>query len=235
MADETELLINGDSYQSINGISSSHIHAYLNGCRHPNDGDLKPGRVRSSPKAPSSVDPIVICGLGIRLPGGVRNAEDFWDLLVNGKDAQGPVRSDRYKLDSFNDALGKKGAIKIQKGYFLDDDLTSLDTSFFSMSKDELEKSDPQQRQLLEVTKECLESAGEIDYRGKLVGCYVGTFGEDWLEMSARETQHCGGYILTGHSDLIISNRVSYEYDLRGPRCVDGIDIYPIFIGITEV
>lgn len=228
MADETEPLINGDSHQSINGTSSSYNHTYLNGCRHPSNGDFKPGSVRSSPKAPSNVDPIVICGLGIRLPGGVRNAEDFWDLLVNGKDAQGPVRSDRYKLGSFNDALGKKGAIKIQKGYFLDDDLTSLDTSFFSMSKGELEKSDPQQRQLLEVTKECLESAGEIDYRGTLVGCYVGTFGEDWLEMSARETQHCGGYILTGHSDLILSNRVSYEYDLRGPRCVDGIDIYHI-------
>ena len=228
MADETKPLINGDSHQSINGASSGHNHTYLNDCRHLSNGDFKPGSVRSSPEAPSSVDPIVICGLAIRLPGGVRNAEDFWDLLVNGKDAQGPVRSDRYKLDSFNDALGKKGAIKIQKGYFLDDDLTSLDTSFFSMSKDELEKSDPQQRQLLEVTKECLESAGEIDYRGKLVGCYVGTFGEDWLEMSARETQHCGGYILTGHSDLIISNRVSYEYDFRGPRCVDGIDVYHI-------
>ena len=228
MADETEPLFNGDNHQSINGTSSSHNHTYLNGCRHPSNGDFKPGSARSGPEAPSSVDPIVICGLGVRLPGGVRNAEDFWDLLVNGQDAQGPVRSDRYNLDSFNDTLGKKGAIKIQKGYFLDDDLTSLDTSFFSMSKDELEKSDPQQRQLLEVTKECLESAGEIDYRGKLVGCYVGTFGEDWLEMSARETQHCGGYILTGHSDLIISNRVSYEYDLRGPRCVDGIDIHHI-------
>lgn len=227
MADDTGPRINGNSHQVTNGSSKSHDHTYLRGRHHPSNGDFKPGTVHPNLEATTStLDPIAICGLGIRLPGGVRSAEDFWDLLINGKDAQGPIRSDRYKIDSFNGALGKKGAIKTQKGYFLDDDLTSLDTSFFSMSKNELEKSDPQQRQLLEVTKECLESAGEIDYRGKMVGCYVGTFGEDWLQMSARETQHSGGYILTGHGDLMISNRVSYEYDLRGPRCVDGIDIF---------
>lgn len=227
MADDTGPRINGNSHQITNGSSRSHDHTYLSGRCHPSNGDFKPGTVHPNLEATTStLDPIAICGLGIRLPGGVRSAEDFWDLLINGKDAQGQIRSDRYKIDSFNGALGKKGAIKTQKGYFLDDDLTSLDTSFFSMSKNELEKSDPQQRQLLEVTKECLESAGEINYRGKMVGCYVGTFGEDWLQMSARETQHSGGYILTGHGDLMISNRVSYEYDLRGPRCVDGIDIF---------
>ena len=237
MADEVESQIYRDSHQFTNGTFSGHDHdhTYLSGCRYGSNGYSKPGTVRSNLEGTSSLDPIAICGLGIRLPGGIRNAESFWDLLINGKDAQGPIRSDRYKLDSFNDALGKKGAIKTKRGYFLDDDLTSLDTSFFSMSKDELEKSDPQQRQLLEVTRECLESAGEIDYRGKLVGCYVGTFGEDWLQMSARETQHSGGYIATGHGDLMISNRVSYEYDLRGPRYVDGINMHNIAPADTDI
>ena len=209
MASNTYRQVKDPSHQSINGIPRNQDHNYGAGCCHPNVEAIK-----------SSFDPIAICGLGIRLPGGIRSADDFWDLLVNGRDAQGSIRSDRYKVESFNDTLGNKGAIKTQKGYFLDDDLMSLDTSFFSMSAEELEKTDPQQRQLLEVTRECLESAGETNYRGKLVGCYVGTFGEDWLQMSARETQHSGGYILTGHGDLMISNRISYEYDLRGPRCV---------------
>lgn len=235
MANEIEPHLYRDSHQFTNGTSSGYDHTYLSGCRHASNGDFKPSNFRSNLEAESSLDPIAICGLGIRLPGGIRNAEDFWDLLVNGKDAQGPIRSDRYKHDGFNNALGKKGAIKTERGYFLDDDLTSLDTSFFSMSKDELEKSDPQQRQLLEVTRECLESAGEIDYRGKLVGCYVGTFGEDWLQMSARETQHSGGYIVTGHGDLMISNRVSYEYDLRGPRCVDGVELHNIASVYTDI
>ena len=169
---------------------------------------------------------VAVCGLGIRLPGGIRDSESFWDLLVKRRDAKGPIRSDRYNVDGFKGTLGSKGAIKTQSGYFLDDDLTSLDTSFFSMSKNELERSDPQQRQLLEVTRECLENAGEVNYRGKPIGCYVGTFGEDWLQMSARETQHSGGYILTGHGDLMISNRVSYEYDFRGPRCAGSLKAY---------
>ena len=210
-----------DPSHHINDVSRGQDHKYHGGCRHPNDRDLTPNAIHSCLEATTSgFDPVVICGLGIRLPGGVHSADDFWDLLINGRDAQCPIRPDRYRVDGFDNSLGSKGAIKTQNGYFLDDALTSLDTSFFSMSKEELEKTDPQQRQLLEVTRECLESAGETKYRGTLIGCYVGTFGEDWLQMSARETLHSGGYILTGHGDLMISNRVSYEYDLRGPRCV---------------
>lgn len=163
-------------------------------------------------------DKIAICGMAMRLPGGIRNAEAFWDLLKNGQDARGLIPATRYNAAGFNDSLGSKGAIKTQYGYFLDEDLASLDTSFFTLSKTELERCDPQQRQLLEVTRECLENAGEVGYRGKLIGCYVGTFGEDWLQMSAKESQHSGGYIMTGHGDLIIANRVSYEYDFKGPR-----------------
>ena len=236
MARITQSQAKDPNQQSINGVSGSQDLNNHDGCRYADNIDLKSDTVHSSLEATtSSSDPIAICGLGVRLPGGVCSLEGFWDLLINGQDAQGPIRSDRYEVESFNDTLGKKGTIKTERGYFLDDDLTSLDTSFFSMSKEELEKTDPQQRQLLEVTRECLESAGEIDYRGKLVGCYVGTFGEDWLQMSARETQHSGGYILTGHGDLMISNRVSYEYDLRGPRCVHGKNIHSCGLRYTDI
>ena len=223
MNGDAERRMKESSHQSINGVSKCKDHTYNDRCSR-DDSDRKLETTDSNFEATaSSADTIAICGLGMRLPAGIRTAESLWDLLIGGQDAQGAIRSDRYNPAGFNDTLGSKGAIKTPKGYFLDDDLTSLDPSFFSMSKEELEKTDPQQRQLLEVTKECLENAGETDYRGKLVGCYVGTFGEDWLQMSARETQHSGGYILTGHGDLMISNRVSYEYDLRGPRCVLGL------------
>ena len=163
---------------------------------------------------------VAVCGIGLRLPGGIRNTTDFWDLLVNGKDARGPIPFSRYNIDGFSDSLGGKGAIKTRYGYFLDEDLTTIDTSFFSMSRKEVERCDPQQRQLLEVVKECLDDAGEVKYRGQLIGCYVGTFGEDWLHISNKEPHHHGGYgyIATGSGDLFLANRVSYEYDLKGPR-----------------
>ncbi|KAL9094132.1 MAG: hypothetical protein Q9165_003547 [Trypethelium subeluteriae] len=164
--------------------------------------------------------PVAICGIALRLPGGIRDTAAFWELLISGKDARAPIPKDRYNSQGFASTFSKKGAIESQWGYFINEDLACLDTSFFSLSKEELEKTDPQQRQLLEVTKECLESAGEVDYDGKSVGCYVGTFGEDWLRMSAKESQHSGRYTLTGYNDLMIANRVSYEYNFRGPSIV---------------
>lgn len=143
--------------------------------------DLSP----DSEKAPqvqavSSKETLVaVCGVALRAPGGIRNTADYWDLLVNGKDARGPIPPSRYNINGFDDSLGGRGPIKTRFGYFLDDDLSQIDTSFFSMSRKEVERCDPQQRLLLEVSREALEDAGEIDYRGKTIGCFVGTFGDD--------------------------------------------------------
>ena len=164
----------------------------------------------------SAKEPIAICGLAMRLPGGINDAARFWEVLINGEDMRGPIPESRYCAAGFSNAMGTKGAIKSQHGYFLEEDLGNLDTSFFTMAQQELEKTDPQQRQILEVTRECLENAGETNYRGKLVGCYVGTFGDDWLYSMSKENQHTGGYNLSG--DLMIANRVSFAYDFKGPR-----------------
>ena len=164
--------------------------------------------------------PVAVCGLAMRLPGNVRDSQTFWDLLTNGVDARRPIPPDRYDTEGFDARLGPRGAIETQSGYFLDEDLRKLDTSFFSMTRHELERMDPQQRQVLEVTQECLDNAGEVGYRGKRIGCYVGTFGEDWLHINTRESQPSGRSTLTGYSDLMIANRISYEFDLRGPRSV---------------
>lgn len=209
---------------AINGING--INGFENSTRGSTNGrngttTRRPMSSSDHVNVPRSVpSPIAICGLALRLPGGINNADSLWEVLLNGKDARGPIPESRYNSRGFDDSLGHKGAISTQYGYFLNEDISTLDTTFFSMTQNELEKMDPQQRQILEVTRECLENAGEVDYRGKPIGCYIGTFGEDWLQMSAKESQHSGGYIMTGHGDLMIANRVSFEYDLRGPRFV---------------
>jgi acyl transferase domain-containing protein len=38
------------------------------------------------------------------------------------------------------------------------------------------------------------------------------------MEMSLRYTQHTRSYNALGYSDMILANRVSYGFDLRGPR-----------------
>ena len=79
---------------------------------------------------------------------------------------------------------------------------------------------DPQQRLLLEVVFECLESSGTTSWQGKNIGCYVGTFGEDWLNLDGEDQQNSNMYRFTGYSDFVTANRVSYEFDLKGPRSV---------------
>jgi acyl transferase domain-containing protein len=208
--------IGGPGNGHVNGYASGRTNGHANGA----GGSSTPSEHSFAAGGNAPYKPLAVCGMGMRLPGGIADADSFWDLLVNGRDARTPVPASRYNIDGFDDSLAGKGAIRARHGYFLTQDLAQLDTSFFSMTKSEVEGCDPQQRLLLEVVGECFEDAGEVDYRGKSVGCYVGTFGEDWLQMTSKDVQQSTGYIMTGSSDLMIANRVSYEYDLRGPRFV---------------
>ncbi|KAE9377588.1 hypothetical protein N431DRAFT_398541 [Stipitochalara longipes BDJ] len=158
--------------------------------------------------------------MACRLPGGIHSPQQLWEFLIAKRDARGVVPDSRYNSSSHYSANGKPGTINSKHGYFLDESvkLDSLDTSFFSISKTELERTDPQQRQLLEVARECIDDACEVNWRGSNTGVYAGNFGEDWSEMFAKDTQQqYGGYRITGTHDMALSNRVSYEMDLRGP------------------
>ena len=167
-----------------------------------------------------SQPPIAICGMALRLPAGLKTPQQLWEFLLAGGDARGRVPSSRYNVAAFHDPTGKHGTVITEYGYFLEEDIGALDTSFFSMPRMEVERTDPQQRLMLEATRECFEDAGETAWRGKRIGCYMGSLGEDWCEIFARETQNWGPYRYTGFGDFALSNRVSYEMDLQGPRFV---------------
>ena len=202
---------NGTTNGSTNGITNGNDerpHNMSNGTGLSNGAGTS-GRV---------VEPVAIVGMAMRLPGGVHDADGLWDLLVNKRNGQCRVPSDRYNIDAFY-GPGKPGHVGTQFGYFLEDlDLSHIDASFWSMTKQEAELMDPQQRLLLEVVHECLENGGQKNWRGKNIGCYVGTFGEDWLDMDSKDITNSHMYRLTGYGDYVIANRVSYEFDFKGPR-----------------
>ena len=177
----------------------------------------------------SAVEPIAICGMALRFPGGLKTPQQFWEFLLAKGDARGRVPASRYNIDTYYSPDGKPGTVKTEYGYFLDEsvDLGSLDVSFFSIKGGEVDRVDPQQRQMLEVTRECIEDAGETNYRGQVIGCYMGSFGEDWCEMFSREPQQYGLYRVTGYGDFMLPNRVSYEMDLKGPRYVRDSHMIP--------
>ena len=166
------------------------------------------------------VEPMAICGMGMRLPGGIRDAEGYWDLLYNRRSGRCKVPKDRYNIDAWY-GPGKIGHVTSKYGYFLSDiDLGNVDASFWSMTKQEIECMDPQQRLTLEVVYECLQNAGQKpkELRGRNIGVYLGTFDGDWLELDGRDPQHYHMYRLTGYGDYMSANRVNYEFDFKGPR-----------------
>jgi hypothetical protein len=88
--------------------------------------------------------PIAIVGMALRLPGGIGTEEDLWDTLINKKDQRQRVPADRWNVDAFYSKTNKRGSVKTEHGYFLaDEDLRQFDTSFFSITRNELEKLDP--------------------------------------------------------------------------------------------
>ncbi|TVY85232.1 Highly reducing polyketide synthase FUM1 [Lachnellula suecica] len=214
---------NQDEASVVNGVNG-HIHSTpltngnTNGHGHsPHTNGDTPPTLTSNGNAPDIAEPIAIIGMAMRLPGGIRDSEAFWDLLVNKKSAQCRVPQDRYNIDAFY-GPGKAGHVGTEYGYFLEDlDLANLDASFWSMTRQEAEVMDPSQRLILEVVYECLENAGATNWRGKDIGCYMGSFGEDWLDMELKDDQNSNMYRMAGYSDFVLSNRVSYEFDFRGP------------------
>ncbi|KAL0938256.1 polyketide synthase [Colletotrichum truncatum] len=162
-------------------------------------------------------DPVAICGMAMRLPGGVSNAEQFWDMLMQKRCASVPVPKDRFNIDGYYSQKPRPGTIQTKTAYFLDHvQLDRFDATHFSFGRSELEQMDPLQRLLLEISWECLENAGETDWQGKTVGCYVGSFIEDWSVEMQRDSQYYSNYP-TGKWDIMLSNRISHAFDFRGP------------------
>ncbi|KAJ3464711.1 hypothetical protein MRS44_009497 [Fusarium solani] len=174
-----------------------------------------------SAEGPELAKPMAIIGMAMRLPGSVRSGDDLWDLLSTKKSGLCDIPKNRFNADGFYDPARGPGTIPVKKGYFLHDvQIEEFDTNVFPIPKMELERLDPAQRQLLQVAYECIENAGGTSWRGSRTGCYIGEFGEDYADSSARESQQRGNLRYTGLADFAIANRVSYELDLRGPSMV---------------
>ena len=165
---------------------------------------------------------IAVVGMACRFPGGVNGPDDYWKLLVEGRDAVTEVPSSRWDIDAlFDPDPNAPGKVCSRFGGFIDN-VDLFDAAFFGISPREAESLDPQQRLLLEVAHEAFEDGGAAGERlaGSSTGVFVGLANGDYYCLL---TGHCreriDAYLGTGTSPNSAAGRVSYVFGLRGP-CV---------------
>ncbi|WP_258382597.1 type I polyketide synthase [Streptomyces sp. NTH33] len=161
----------------------------------------------------SAPEPIAIVGMAGRFPGA-RNAEELWDLLIDGRDGVTRVPPGRWDPDAL-----APGTVTTDQGGFLDD-IDRFDAGFFSVPAREAENLDPQQRTLLESAWHAMEDGG-IDprsLRNSRTGVFVGISYGDYARLLAADGPDAvDAYYSTGTALNAAAGRIAYTLGLNGP------------------
>jgi len=169
------------------------------------------------------IDPpprFAIVGYAARFPGA-QDADEFWDLLREGRDAISEVPKDRWDVDEFFDPEpGAPGKVVTRRAGFVDDP-TGFDAPFFGMSTREVRFMDPQHRLLLETAWRAVEHSGKAPtaLANTNTGVFVGLATHDYLGMASDELTYpeIEAYLAIGTSSAAAAGRISYRLGLQGP------------------
>ncbi|MEV6907452.1 SDR family NAD(P)-dependent oxidoreductase [Amycolatopsis sp. NPDC051071] len=167
--------------------------------------------------------PVAIIGTGARAPGGVRSAEDLWQILMDRRDVvAGSSPGTRWPDHERVTPADLTDARALRNGSFLDD-IDQFDPGFFGVPAAEAPSVDPQHRLLMETTWEALEDAGvpPRSLAGSRTGLFIGISGADYAKrftIANFNVYHGISAIPSG-----APGRISYILDVNGPSlAVDG-------------
>ncbi|EST37929.1 hypothetical protein N566_10295, partial [Streptomycetaceae bacterium MP113-05] len=163
--------------------------------------DLHQTRQRLREVEDAAREPLAVVAMNCRYPGGVRSAEDLWNLVSGGVDAMTAVPLDRG-WDSDGVIPGVDASTV---GGFVDG-VADFDAGLFGIAPREALAMDPQQRLLLEVSWEALEHAGiaPTSLKGGHVGVFVGGASSGYDTVVVGE-EGVDGYLMTGSSGSVLS------------------------------
>ncbi|MGJ6127019.1 SDR family NAD(P)-dependent oxidoreductase [Mycolicibacterium sp. Y3] len=161
-----------------------------------------------------------IIGYAARLPGAA-DAEQYWDVLHQGRDAVSEIPQDRWDADEFYDSdAGAAGKVVTRRAGFVDD-VVGFDAPFFGVSAREARLMDPQHRLLLETSWRAVEHSGTAPtaLANSRTGVFVGLSTHDYLGMASSELTYpeIEAYLAIGTSGAAGAGRISYRLGLHGP------------------
>ncbi|KAL8402829.1 hypothetical protein RB596_009256 [Gaeumannomyces avenae] len=165
-------------------------------------------------------EPIAVIGLDARFPGDGDTAERFYEFLLAGRSARTDIPEDRYNADSFwHPSSERSGNVRAKAAHFLKGSISAFDAPFFSITPAEASAMDPQQRGMLEAVYKALENAGIPleQVAGTQTGVYVGCMYSDYDRMALKDLDIPSKYSALGSVASMLSNRVSWCFNLRGP------------------
>ncbi|XP_071340845.1 mycolipanoate synthase [Trachinotus anak] len=164
-------------------------------------------------------DSIAVVGIGCNFPGG-EGLDNFWKVLVDGRNCSVPIPKERFDLASWYDPDDNKAGKSRTANAALIDGFNEFDHKFFGISDSEVEQMDPQQKQLLQCVYRALENAGIPMEKasGTRTGVFVGLMNRDYETNAAHVhpsvINHWTG---TGLAMSIAANRISFIFNFTGP------------------
>ncbi|MGB7605432.1 MAG: amino acid adenylation domain-containing protein [Lutisporaceae bacterium] len=169
-----------------------------------------------------STKDIAIIGIAIQAPMA-DNTDEFWYNLTNGIESITNFPENRGRdMDSYIKCMGINGGkVNYNLGGYLRE-IDKFDNKFFRISPKEASLMDPNHRLFLETTWKAIEDAGysEDKIKGSRTGVYLG-FNADTIfsykRMISELEEESGEMAITGNLTSVISGRVSYLLDLKGP------------------
>ncbi|BCL33422.1 SDR family NAD(P)-dependent oxidoreductase [Streptomyces aurantiacus] len=166
---------------------------------------------------PATPRPIAIVGMACEFPGA-GDVSAFWRMQLDKADATSDVPADRFPVDTFHDARPRTpGRIVSRRGGFLPD-IRGFDAHYFGISGREASHMDPQQRLLLQTAAAAVRDAGlRLDQlAGSPTAVVVGQRTAEYWDL-LRAAGALDIYANTGTSRSVLSGRLSFFFDLRGP------------------
>jgi len=163
--------------------------------------------------------PVAVIGAGCRYPGGVQNVQDLWNCFEKNINLITEIPQTRWNLSEIVSAnRSEPNKTYCRYGSFFTE-IDQFDPLFFNISHKEAERMDPQQRLFLQGCWEAFEDAGYNDSRlsGVKCGVYAGSLNCDYTNVLNDTPHDMDLFELMGTQSSILSARISYLMNLKGP------------------